>query len=79
MSYVVIDRNTRQKLLNLTEPAELRDEEGQVLGHFIPPRPDIITAEEGECPYSDAEIEQLRQQTGGRPLREIWKDLGRTA
>jgi hypothetical protein len=58
---------------------EVCDEQGKTLGHFVP----VETYRKMlhawlKAQVSDAEIEQLRQQTGGRTLQEIWKSLGRS-
>jgi hypothetical protein len=36
MKKVVVDAVLRKKLLTITEPVELCDESGKVLGHFLP-------------------------------------------
>jgi hypothetical protein len=36
MTKIIVDADTRNKLLNLAEPMELCDEEGRVLGRFTP-------------------------------------------
>jgi hypothetical protein len=77
MQQVVLDSATRSQLGGLTRLSELRDENGQLLGHYVPAAGTIV-AEAGECPFTEGEIEELRQQTGGRSLREIWRDLGRS-
>lgn len=77
MQTVTLDSSTRAKLHNLTELLELRDESGRILSLFIPiDRPAAVSQGERTCPHTDEEIEQLRRQTGGRPLAEIWKSLG---
>jgi hypothetical protein len=78
MQTVTLDSSTRAKLHNLTELLEVRDEAGRVLGHFLPiDLPPSSTGPGRHCPHTDDEIEQLRRQTGGRPLAEIWDSLGR--
>lgn len=77
MQTVTLDAPTRAKLHNLTDLTEFRDEAGRLLGHFLPIDRPTATAVERSCPHTDEEIEQLRRQTGGRPLAEIWESLGR--
>ena len=78
MNQVIIDQATRAKLEAVSETVELRDETGRILGHFVPTElSGKGSNEDRACPYSDEEIHQLRQQTGGRSLDEIWKRLGR--
>ncbi|MCG8586822.1 MAG: hypothetical protein MI757_19130 [Pirellulales bacterium] len=79
MREVVLDAPTRSKLRDLAEVLEVRDESGRLLGHFLPAAGSDKAQPMGrECPYSDEEIEQLRQQTGGRSLGAIWNRLGRS-
>ena len=77
MQTVTLDSSTRAKLHNLTELIEVRDEAGRVLGHFLPIERPPAAVVGRTCPHTDEEIEQLRRQTGGRPLAEIWHSLGR--
>jgi hypothetical protein len=71
MTRITIDSETRSKLDGLREPAEVCDESGNKLGYFVPPGLLKYLS-----PYSDAEIEELRKQRTGRPLKEILRDLG---
>jgi hypothetical protein len=77
MQQVILDESIRSKLGNLVELLELRDENGRLLGHCVPAGISDV-ADGATCPLDDDEIEQLRRQTGGRSLAEIWQDLGRT-
>jgi hypothetical protein len=59
---VTIDADTRKKLLNLTEPLDLCDDTGRVLGTFMPlvsPADDY-----GEPPISDEELRRIAQEPG---------------
>jgi len=61
------------KFKALTEPAQVVDERGQIVGHFVPyfePPP------EDQCPYTPAELARMRVESGGRSLDEILRDLG---
>jgi hypothetical protein len=77
MSKVIVDDDLRAKLNGLNADVELCDSAGQPLA-------DVVTPEEyGKLLYlraagrhSDEDVARLRQQTGGRTLPEIWKDLG---
>jgi hypothetical protein len=78
MSTVIVDPVLCTKLNNLGEELELRDENGRTLGHYLPAasyRKLIYQALHEQI--SDKEIEELRKQTGGRTVEEIWKSLGR--
>ena len=77
MNAVIFDQATIEKLRDAMETIEVRDDSGKVIGHFIPQGSEIRDSDAGEFPYSDEEVQLLRQQTGGRPLNEIWKSLGR--
>ncbi len=75
---VVIDADLRSRLRNLTVPLELRDENGNVVGHYTPAfRPADADELMKTCPYSEEELEQFCREPGGRTLAEIWKSLGR--
>ena len=68
MTQVVVDANLRSKLHDLTLPLELCDEQGQVLGRFLPgaavrkgTEPPPLSEEELRCreqepDYSTAEV-----------------------
>ncbi len=76
---VVIDAELRARLPDLNAPLELRDEAGQVLGHYVPKyRPSDFDELVKTCPFTDEELEQFAREPGGRTLAEIWARLGRT-
>jgi hypothetical protein len=82
MVRITIDAKLPERLATLREPAELVTEEGRRVGRFLPEGPVMLTLAEaraaGLCPFSDEEIESMRSETfEGRPLAEVWKDLGR--
>jgi hypothetical protein len=55
------------------------DEAGHTLGRFVPEnlyKKMLYTAVTAACPYTEEELEQFRQEKGGRTLAEIWKSLG---
>lgn len=90
MTRIVVDELMRARLAGLSDQVELCDESGHVLGRFIPgievrdesgralgrflPAP---SADADGCPYSAEELRRFQQETGGRPLADVWKDLGR--
>ena len=79
MTKVVVDEALRFKLNGLKEQLELCDESGQGLGRFLPENVyKKLMYSADQCPYTEAELEQARHETGGRTLAEIWKSLGRT-
>ena len=75
MSVVVIDEPLQHELESLTVPAEFRDRKGRLLGRFSP----VLSGRQARrasdnCPYSDDELDAMRNETGGRTLNEIKKD-----
>ena len=74
MTTVVLDQTTIQKLVVTLTTVEVRDEEGNVVGHFSPKiRPEDV--DQFESPFSDEEIERRSKNAVGRPLAEILSDL----
>jgi hypothetical protein len=79
MSKVIVDELLGSKLAACAKPVELCDQSGRLLGHFIPAdQAETISRPDDRCPHSEAELQAMRNETGGRPLAEIWKSLGRT-
>jgi hypothetical protein len=72
MSVVVVDEPLQHELELLTAPVELRDRQGRLLGRFSP----VLSGRQvrrasDNCPYSDDELDAMRNETGGRTLTEI--------
>jgi hypothetical protein len=79
MSKVIVDEVLRSTLEMCAAPVELCDQSGRLLGHFVPVGlTGPISRPADGCPHSEAELQVLRNQTGSRPLAEIWKSLGLT-
>ena len=79
MTQVILDETLRSKLNGCREEVALLDESGKPVGHFLPEveyRKLLYAWVESQCPYTKEEMEQFRQQTNGRPLKEIWESLG---
>lgn len=75
MTKVVADSQLSQRLRDAKEPVQVVDEAGRTLGFFDPltvAGPGVAAA---RSPYSNEQLEALRQQQGGRPLAEILRDL----
>lgn len=72
MNRITIDDSLTLQLNSLHAPVEVVDKKGHTLGHFVP------TARHAadDCPYSAEELDQMRGESGGRALAEIWKSLG---
>lgn len=76
MTRVTVDSATIARLQSANEFVEICNESGTVVGHFYPVTEPPRDAD-GKliCPYSEHEIEALSQQSGGRSLQEILRDL----
>jgi hypothetical protein len=77
MSKVIGDDKLRAKLNGLGADVELCDATGRAVGYVISPeeyRKLLYLRAAGR--HTDDEVQRLREQTGGRPLADIWKDLG---
>ena len=75
MSVVVVDEPLQHELESLTVSVELRDRQGRLLGRFNP----VLSGRQARrvsdnCPYSDVELDAMRNETGGRTLAEIKQD-----
>jgi hypothetical protein len=79
MTRILADETLLIKLNNLAEALEICDAQGNVLGVFVPADHDKELYRNIQLPaeLTPQEIERRLQQGGGRPLSEIWKDLGR--
>jgi hypothetical protein len=75
MGKVVLDATLNARLNGMREAIEFRDENGVLVGHFLPAelyRNLVYIAAAAACPFSPEELERRRQETGGRSLAEIW-------
>lgn len=77
MAIVITDPKLPAQLAQTHSAIEMQDAKGNYLGTFAPPAGKLPPGV--QSPYSDADIEELRKQTGGRPLAEILRDLERGA
>ena len=74
MSILVLDQSAIQKLKAVAAIAEVRDEQGTLVGYFHPAvTPE--TVDQYECPLSEEELRRRAQEGGGRPLADILNDL----
>ena len=75
MSVLVFDPSTIEKLKAVVVGAEVRDQQGTLVGYFHPvASPE--TVDQYECPMSEEDLLRLARNGGGRPLVDILKDLG---
>jgi hypothetical protein len=73
VNQITIHEPLKTELDAVAQPVELIDETGRRLGHFVPAR---VAAPDDDCPYTSEELERMRSEPGGRPLKEIWTSLG---
>ena len=75
---IVADDKLRKQLGTLTAPVEIKDEAGNTLGHVLSPLlfRQIAQFPAGEPQLSPAAWNAMLDQKGGKPLSEIWKQLG---
>ena len=72
MNRVIVNHNASSQLDGVSQPVEIFDEDGKLLGHFVPTSSLDPSA---SCPYSDDELSNMRGESGGRPLNEIWDSM----
>ena len=80
MSRVLLDPQLQAKLNGLNEHLELCDANGRTVGHFLPDalyRKMLYQIAEAACPDSPEELARMEREAGGRPLADIWRDLGK--
>ena len=72
MPTMYLDSATGTKFLGAKEMTELRDENGRLIGHYIPPEP--------PCPWepelTETEIQRRIAEPGGTSLAEFWRQQG---
>jgi hypothetical protein len=81
MSTVILDANQQVRLNQLDAPAEIRHQNGQVLGRYLPEAEYqrlIYALAEAACPFSAEELARRRQLVGGDSLAEFWARVGRS-
>jgi hypothetical protein len=79
MIQIAVNDDLGAKLRETGERAELCDPTGKILGLFLPLQVyDNLVRPEDNCPFAPDELAQLHQQTEGRSLSDILKDLQAT-
>lgn len=77
MTQIQVDQSLKQKLGGMSEPVELRDFDGQVLGHYLPEAEyKKLLYASIQIPYSEEEIARRRAERGGCSLQGIWDRVG---
>jgi hypothetical protein len=77
MTKIIVDEPLRAKLNGLESEAELCDEAGQILGHFVPKGLYSQLYGWAKSQFSDEELEQARQEAGGFTTAEVLDHLNR--
>jgi hypothetical protein len=75
MSEIIVQDSSLQQFTGLTTIAEVRDQQGRLLGHFLPAG-DAETLANLSPAIDEAEMHRRIAAGGGRSLAEIWKRLG---
>ncbi len=76
MTQMILEPNLRSRFGQTDSEVELRDEQGQLVGYFVPPtlHRELILAW-SRIHVSDDDLERARREPAGRPLVDILKDL----
>ena len=76
MTQMILEPNLRLRFGQTDSEVELRDEQGELVGYFVPPplHRELILAW-SRAHVSDDELEEARREPAGRPLSEIFSDL----
>jgi hypothetical protein len=70
MGKVLLDDALKARLNGMNEPVEIRDQNGNIVGHFLPEesyRKLVYAAAESACPFGPEELERRRHEAGGAP------------
>jgi hypothetical protein len=70
MSRLTVDSTTLSKLQELTGPVDLCDDQGRIVGHFIP-YPGGIPSAALELDIPEEELDRRAANFQGRPLSEL--------
>lgn len=74
MSSIPVDPTTLQKLRLVATTVEIVDENGTVIGHFVP-----ISCSPREPRIGEEEIQRRLRNGDGRPLADILRELEKRA
>ena len=79
MNAITLDPELRSRLNGLNQTIEVREQDGRVVGRFLPEEEYRRMQYElamAACPYSEDELNRLRQAKTGTSLTEFWKKMG---
>ena len=72
MPTIYLDADTRNKFSEACQMTELRDENGKLIGHFVPTDP--------PCPWepdlTEEEIQRRIREPGASSLADFWRKQG---
>jgi hypothetical protein len=74
MTSLILDQALIEKLKAVETSVAVRDASGNLVG-FFHPAATPETVDQYECPVSDDELLRRAQESGGRPLADILRDL----
>ena len=74
MTRITLDPAALANLDRLTEPVEVCDTSGRVVGYFHPAADERLYRSV-QVPFTDEELDRFEQEPGGRSLAEIISDL----
>ena len=78
MPSVVLDPEALAQLRQADGLVEIRDQAGQLVGYFTPPRehaPKVSSYKDVNVPFTDEDLDRFESEPGGRALDQILKDL----
>jgi hypothetical protein len=79
MNNVCLDPQTRSQLSGATSVVNLCDEQGKLIGHFLPPDQYLrLVYDWANAQVSDEELKRCIEEPGGSTLAEIWARLSRS-
>jgi hypothetical protein len=70
MSRLTVDSATLSRLQGLSEPVDLCDEQGRIVGHFVP-YPGGLTSAAPELDIPEEELDRRAANFHGRPLETL--------
>jgi hypothetical protein len=77
MIRLITDATLPDKLKDVADHAQICDESGQLLGHYLSREAYLkFVYEWADRQIDDQEIERRLQEEGGYTLDEIWRSLG---
>jgi len=75
MGNIKLDAALREMLNGLHEQMEIRDENGALVGVFLPVGEYRALTGSTEIPFTDEEIERAKKSGGGCSLSEFWNRM----